>query len=473
MENIINKKSSIHSVIDKISEFMNTPYFSICLVVFQLISYFLGLDIFNIALISLLISFSFLFKKNLNVLLVIFLFMATMISIKHSPGAGGLSNVIKEYYFKPVIFITAIISAAIPVSIAIVKCVVNIVKRRIEFNASFYAIIFLGVGFLFNGLGNSPYNPLNLMYGLFMCFFLTILYFAILPQIEINKENIEKLAKQVAIFIVLPLIEMTYSYIEYAKTGANPFTRSNFVFVGWGNRNTIGMILLISLSILFYKVKYESNKKLKTLYWIENVITIVYLLLTYSRQAYLSLFFLVSLYFFVMLIRAPKEKKVRRTIHLVLWLVGSISYLAIFQFSKIFGGVGIDFNLDNRLPLWIKGLDAYTSNPIFGKGFFFIGGDPFVRINSLIPYFVHNTIIEMFGACGLVGGVTYVMYRFITTYHIYFNMSKEKAYPVMACSIFLIMSLVDIHLFDLLGTAIYIVLFAMAMSKPVKDNEKV
>lgn len=471
MENSNTKNLTLKKVIDNICGFMDTPYFSMALVAIQLTFYFLGLDIFNIVLISLIISFSFIFKKNLNILLTIFLFMATMISVKNSPGFGGhgVDNEIKSYFFKPEIYITAIIFAAIPVSIAIIKAILNFVNKKIEINISFVVTILAGIGFLTNGLFIKPYNPLNLMYGLFMFFFIVILYFAIIPYIEINKENIRNISTQIAIFLLIPLIEVTFSYIRYAMGGNNPFTRDNFVFVGWGNRNTVGMILLVSLPFLFYLLKFEKNKKLKVIFWIENVLVIAAVLLTFSRQTYVFLFFLVTLYFLIILLRSPKERRLKASIHLISWLVGSITYLSIFHFGGIFESIGLKMNLSNRLPLWEKGLNAFRNNPIFGEGFFFIGGDQFVRIESLIPYFVHNTVIEVFGAMGLFGGITYLAYRFVTTYKIFFNMSKEKIYPVMSCSIFVLMSLVDIHIFDLLGTAIYVSLFAMSMSKAKKE----
>ena len=62
-------------IIDKICDFFDTPYFALVVGVIELLFYYLGIDLVTIVVISLVTSFAFLFKKNLNSILVIFLFM--------------------------------------------------------------------------------------------------------------------------------------------------------------------------------------------------------------------------------------------------------------------------------------------------------------------------------------------------------------------------------------------------------------
>ena len=102
-----------------------------------------------------------------------------------------------------------------------------------------------------------------------------------------------------------------------------------------------------------------------------------------------------------------------------------------------------------------------------------MGGDQIIQLTSIMPLSCHNTIFEIMGACGFFGLVAYLFYRTIGFIKAIKAFNKERFYCLLACLMITLMSLVDIHIFDFFGTAIYIMFFALSVSKTKKEKENV
>ena len=154
-------------VISFLCGFMDTPYFAILLVSIELFCFYFGLDLVIIGTISFFISLAFLFKKKLNCVLVIFLFMSSMISIEKSPaGVQPTSDVL--FYFKPPVYIFCIICVSIPALIILCKAFLNIIKKQIRIDTFFVTCIFFAFALSMNGIFIEKTNFLNFMFGFFM-----------------------------------------------------------------------------------------------------------------------------------------------------------------------------------------------------------------------------------------------------------------------------------------------------------------
>lgn len=457
MRNFFNK------AVLKISSFFDTSYFAMMLAGIELLCYYLGLDLVVIVVISLVTSFAFLFKKNLNCLLVIFLFMSTMISLKNSPANEDLfSN--SGYYFQPGVYITCIVFAAIPVGIVIFTAIKNFVQKKISFDKVALSTILVGIAFLLSGSFSKTYNPLNTMFGGFMFFFFVVLFFAVIPYVNIDKNSISIVSKQVAIFLLVPLVEMIVYYIVYFAQG-NEFDYRLYILLGWGNRNTLGMLFTVTLPFLLFLIKYETKKGYKALFGILAVLSITGTVFTFSRQAYLFMFVLITFYLGILLYTANNLTRNKYKRLLFFWCVGIAGLLLACEISGFFESIGMNGVSYSRIGLWLDAVKAFKENMFFGEGFFYNGGDPKVQLASIMPYCCHNTLFQMIGSCGLIGIVTYVFYRIATIKKVMSGITVEKSYPAMACAIIILMSLIDIHLFDLFGSGLYVILLAMSMAK--------
>ncbi|MCR5309400.1 MAG: O-antigen ligase family protein [Bacilli bacterium] len=441
-----------------VSNFMDTPYYAIFLALVSLLSYFLGLDLLNISIISISISFSLLFKKKLNCLLIIFLFMACMISKKHSPVAV-IDNGDREFFYRPSNYIFCIVAASIPVVICIFKSAVNI-KNGDFFSFKLLIVTFLfGLALLTNGLMNEAYNPLNLSFSLFMFFFFVFLFFGIYPQITLNRENIVQISKQVCFFVLTILVECLVFFCTNYEFENGIFM--NF-YLGWGNSNTIGMLLIIAIPFLCKMHNYE-NRAFKIFAIILTFFAIFLSALLLSAQTYLGLAVLAWL---ILFFNWVCKKRCRKSlIILACYTVLAASFCIIFFFVKP-TSVQILVELSNgRIELWKRALLGFKKNIVFGSGFYFNGSDPNINLSSFVPFCVHNTILQMLGSCGLLGMISYGIYRITTIIESVKLLNSENYGIFISLLMILIMSLVDIHIFDFFGTAIYVVLLCMCLSR--------
>lgn len=464
-------KNKARKIIDSISKFMDTMYFALALVGLELFCYYLELDLLIIIVVSLTVTFALLFKKDLNCLFFIFLIMSSMISLGNSPGNSPLKS---YYYFEPGVYITCIFAAAIPVIIATVKGIKNIVKGNFKSPALLITIFALCIALFVNGIFSELYEPLDALFGIFMVFFFGIFFIAIAPQMKINKETIIGISRQITIYALVPIIELSVYYLLTFFEGMN-FESRTLIFLGWGNRNTIGLLFLLCFCFIIALINLETIKPFKIASYVIGVLTILGCIFSFSRQAYVCGGVLTIAYLVYSLIRSNGKKKIIYIASLatvsVCAIVGVIVLCVKGYFQELLLDNLISFG-DGRINLWSKAFDTFKANPIFGGGFYYLGGDPKVQLDNIMPLCCHNTILQMLSACGLVGLAAYLVYRFMTVKIMIKNFDSYKLYPVLGVAVILITSLLDIHLFDLFGSSFYVILLAMAVSSKSEINEK-
>lgn len=465
-------KGKFGFLISKICSFMNSIWFAGLLAIIEIICYYLGLDLIIIAIVSLSITFNYLFNHKLNSILVIFLFMSSMISLKNTPSSNDSFN---NYYFRIEIITLCIIFVSIPVSTVIARFIFNIIRKNIKFDSLFCFTILFGVTLITNGLLTDKYDVLNTVFGIFMFFFFVVLLYASMPSFEINKDSMLGISRQVSFYLLVLILEVLVYYIKFLFSGGVIDDRLD-IFLGWGNRNTLGMLFTVLIPFVFYLLKNEENKKISIFANTVFGLTLLAIIFSFSRQSYLFLFLLITSYLLILIFKSKKEEKTKNVFFLSTWICSIILVLILGEKSGFFDSFGINFIAYTRIYLWIDAIESFNKFPIFGSGFFFLGGDPAVKLNSIMPYCCHNTIFEIMGACGFFGLLTYVLYRIIGIRKIIKNLTDEKAYIFASCSLIVLMSLLDIHLFDFFGSAVYSVLLGMCLSNKqtnLENNDKI
>lgn len=453
------------------SDFMDTAYFGLLLAAVELCCYYLEIDLVSIIVISLFMTFALIFKKNLNCFICLLLFLSTMISLGKSPGNTEVKS---NFYFQPEVYITCIVAASVPIVLVIYRLVKNFAEHKIEYNLMFISTGILCIAFFLNGVFSDTYTPLDAAFGIFMIFFFFCLFYALLPNLEINHDSLIIIAKQVAAFSLVPLIELCVFYIV-SLTGGISFETRSILFLGWGNRNTIGMLLSIAFFFVLFLAIYEKKSSLKKMFIVWIFVVLGGVIASFSRQAYFALI-VAGFAFLVLLFFKTKGKIKIICVSIIGGAVGIVLVgFLILCFTGYFDTLDkeiINGMSDGRITLWEKAIKAFVSYPLFGSGFYFIGGDPKVQLSNVMPYCCHNTVLQMLSACGLFGILCYLFYRFTTVKEIIKNYHPMKLFLIMTVFTILIMSLLDIHIFDLLGSAIYVSLLAAALA-PYKDENKV
>ena len=235
--------------------------------------------------------------------------------------------------------------------------------------------------------------------------------------------------------------------------------------MGWGNNNTIGFLLLIVSPLVLYLIDNSQDKKTKILAIIFIAFVFLGIILTFSRQTYLFFGLFLTFYLIYKLLK-EKNKRVANVILLLFWITSVCSSFFILKYNGFLQSFGLENSetLFHRFDLWKNSLAAFKEHPLLGGGFFFLSGDPAVKLPGIMPLCSHNTFFEFLGATGLVGTICYLFYRFFGLRKVFPILNKEQFYVFVCYMLSVLISLIDIHLFDLFGTAVCTTLFVFSFS---------
>ena len=126
------------------------------------------------------------------------------------------------------------------------------------------------------------------------------------------------------------------------------------------------------------------------------------------------------------------------------------------------------FGDNGRFALWKAGWSHFLKYPVFGSGFYdsFEGDWNFV----LAPYFYHNTLVQMLGACGAAGLLAYLWHRAMTVRLVFRNKTVPKFFLGVCVLGLVLFSLIDVLFFKIYSTIIY-TLILVFMEKGVSKQE--
>jgi O-antigen ligase len=170
------------------------------------------------------------------------------------------------------------------------------------------------------------------------------------------------------------------------------------------NENDLGVILALSIPILFYLLVSQRRTLIKLICWLQLIAGFTAIFLTASRGALLAAVIGLAM-FPLTLSRLPRWQR-PVSLGACAGLVGGAAYLIpptswerIGQFtSEISGGT-----LTHRTVLWAAGLSVFRDHPFLGVGAGAYG--PSILRMVDIPYVAHNTFLSVLVELGIGGGL--------------------------------------------------------------------
>jgi O-antigen ligase len=168
------------------------------------------------------------------------------------------------------------------------------------------------------------------------------------------------------------------------------------------NENDLGLVLALSLPIVFYLLASRRRPLVKALSWLQLVAGFTSILLTASRGALLAA--TPALIMFV-LIAARLPRRQRYTAPIVgVGLIASSAYLVPQStWSRIFT-LGTELStgtLTHRTVLWAAGLETFRDHALLGVGAGAYGPSIQKLVDS--PLVAHNTFLAVLVELGVVG----------------------------------------------------------------------
>lgn len=451
-------KITAYKAPEKFTSALSSRIFPFVTTAVSLLCHYLGLDLVFIYYLALTSVVFLLFADDLTPLISNFLFMSIIVSQKNSPSF--ITNPVNpEFYKSPAVLgqIAAVI--ALLLIVAAFRVAVTVTNKNFKVTPTFYGLCCLSLAFILNGLFSPEYDPMNLLYGVFLSFFFIGIYTILKDNLKGGEKQFENLAYAFIALSISLIIQLVVKYITTEDIIVNGEIRKSALTFGWGIWNTMGMLLTLCIPPAIY---LAGRYKHGYLFFIYGIIITVAAIFSMSRQAMggAALVFIIST---VVLLIYGKNKLANGIITgivavaiIILCAVFSQKILLLFNsvFSTLSGGNG-------RFTLWKDAWNNFLSAPLFGTGFFSNVGAPDFDGLNIIPEMYHNTFMQLFGSCGILGFIAYCVHRVQTVKTFIANINAERIYIAVIILGLLAMNLVDNHLFYFLPTMIYSSLIAL------------
>ena len=413
-----------------------------------------------------------LFADDLSPLMPLFIFCYVTPSPSNNPGSTtdsvfyGASGTFLLIFVLTVVFL-------IFVRIANDR---NMGLKKLFFKKRFmtFGILLLGAAYMLSGILWERYDEFatrNLVFASLQFLSVFLLYFIFSATVDWSRFRVNYL---VCIGIAVGLLvsyELLWVYANNEIIIDGVINRRH-IETGWGIRNNIGAIITLAIPFPFY----FATKKLFPAPWILiGCALFVGAILSCSRASALCAIGIFGLSYLIMLVNA--RNKFGAYFTTVVLLVGLVVFVVIFweEIVKLFSGImkiyeyvdgDLVVNDQDRIENYKLGIKAFLDQPIFGKTFYPTDADIYdaATLDSFSSFFPprwHNTIIQMLASCGLVGIIAYAIHRLSTVVVLVKRRSLVNVTIGLSILVFLLMSLLDCHFFNIGPTLFYSTMLAV------------
>lgn len=471
MENVFAKikRSKASGIAKKV---LSSKFFPFTTAAVLLLCYYLGWDIVAIYYIGIVSLLMLLLLDDITPVISQFIFINLVTSLKNTPESSVEGP---AYYAQTAILAQIIVIALLVIAALVYRLVMCCVKKQFRLTPVFYGICALSLAFLANGIGSEYYTPKNLLFGCIMSALILGLYTVIKDNIVTDKNFFEKIAYGFIALSVLLLIELTVAYATYENLFVDGVINRGSLFFGWGGYNHYGLLIVMCLPSAVY---LAGRSKYGYLFTVYSLLIFAASVLCCSRQAIVVALAVFPVCLITLLIKG--KYRIHNIIIVSLAAVAGIVLICIYreEFVKSVQAVFDNFIVDGELngsgrwKLWKEAINFFERYPVFGAGFY-IDYD-YGMSAMFLPPTCHNTILEIMSTCGFVGLAAYLCHRVQTVICFLKNITIDRAFIALTISVLLLMSLLDMHIFNIFPTIIYACLLsALEKSAGITETEEI
>lgn len=454
---------------EKFKKALSSRVFPFVTAALSLLCHYLGWDLVFIYYLAFTSVAFMLFADDLTPLIANFLFMSVVVSQINSPSYL-MKGAHPEFYTSPAVLAQFAAAVTLAVAVMAYRIAVTVKNKSFKITPAFYGLCALSFIFILNGLFSENYNPLSLLYGVFLAFFFLGIYTLLKDNLKGGKKQFENLSFAFVAFSITLIIQLAVKYATTENIIVNGVINKEALVFGWGIWNTMGMLLTLCIAPVVYLAgRYRHGY----LFFIYAIIVTAAAIFSMSRQAMggATLVFVISA---VVLLVYGKNKLANGIITgvialalIVVCIVFRQKILTLFDsvFATLKGGNG-------RFMLWEQAWKNFLSAPLLGTGFFSNVTAPNFDGLEIVPEMYHNTVMQLLGACGILGFAAYAVHRTQTIKSFIANVNEERTYIAVLILGLLAMNLVDNHLFYLLPTLIYTSMIALLEATKTREKPK-
>ncbi len=307
-------------------------------------------------------------------------------------------------------------------------------------------IIFYAICLLFGGLFSSGYNIIDFAISALIAFTIAPFYFFFAATLKKEDINYEYICKAFVINGIALLCQLAVFYVKNYNSDDVLLELNNYAWkgkmqFGWGISNTMGMYFafLIPPSFYFALKKGQAIKSflLAGLFMIGTFLTLCRSGMLLGAASFAACAILCC-------IRGENKPANAMCSALCLVLAGGVLAIVLSGYSSIKEFLIKASKDAGRFKTWENAFALFVKNPVFGAGFLGFYREYSGQKFTFFTSFSHNTIVQMFCACGSFGILSYAYHRFQTV-----KLFAHKLTPIRALFLIQILALLGMGMLDI------------------------
>ena len=445
-------------VMGKILAFFDSEWFPVVYAALTLLCSFVGFEIAFFVLTALLIWFVTLFGRDSKPLLAIIVLFIYAISQRHTPQPPYNS----EYLYGTPFLATVGTIAVISLGVLVFRLIAypstgNVFRGKPMARWGLFA---LAAALILNGVFYADYTFSNLLLGVVIAFSFLFFYIYFYHTLEWKDTTAVSIARILALacgVIVLQLVEL-YLFDGVIVDGS---IDKGKIVLGWGMSNNAGGMLAMFTPALFYLAYKEKHG---WIYYLLGLVSFFGVVMTCSRTSVLVGAVAVLACIVLLAIRGRNVRAIRiadivlAVCVIVFCIIFRAKILELFQYY-----IDRGFDDSGRFEIYLNGMKRFLEAPIFGVGFYTpIAPDWSYEIeNWLFPDMYHNTYVQLFASCGIVGVLAYTFHLGQGLVLCFRKFTPERLFYFIVLLVLTGISMGDNHIFHVFPAIVYSMLFAL------------
>ena len=441
-----------------VQAFYGGAWYPVFVVALALLGHVTGLDVAFIAAIlfslvpALLLCDDFRFA-TMPILGVLF----TVSTKDYTPYDNGYA----ERFFHPVtLTLIAVVGTAVVSSL-----IFFLIRNRKNCNPLPKKGVWLGLavlcaGMIFNGAFSANHEWMDQVYALLFALAVLAVYFLFALYMRFDRTGVDYTMYCFLLAGILICAELICAYFKSVRITDGSIDKGSVV-LGWGIWTAIGGMLAFLMPVSFY---FAASHRRGWLFFGIGLMEYLCVFLSQSRGALLFGTLGLAICMICLLLKGQNRKQ-NRILILGMAVLGVCGVLVLWDklFAMAQNLLNSGLGDNGRFEIWGIAWSNFLKNPVFGSGFYDSFVDPAFE-HSFDPYLYHNTVLQMLGACGLVGFAAYLFHRVQTVRLIVKKPNLQKIFLGIALLTFLLFNLLDVLFFKFYPSFFY-ALMLLCMEK--------
>lgn len=430
------------------SEFFVSDYFPFAVAAITVIGYISGAELYlNLALLG-SVAVGVAINRSLIPLVPVASMMLFSVSPKNSPE----SHFGSEYYKNPTVIVALAIGglAVIAVGIAVIVRKGDASRLKLGKMPMLRGSLLFAASLTLGGALSGEWEAENLWYGglLVLCNFAVFYLFYLGLRGEGSERIIRSLCTTAAATALTLAAELGHLYLMSDSLIVGGKIIKEQVLFGWGMWTMAGQFMAVCIPLCFLGAMRRERWQI---FLISATLAAVGAVFTLSRGA-LLIGGAVYICSFLIACRHGKNRKAMRRALAVISAVALVLFVLLRReiVAALSDYLERGFSDNGRFELWRHGMLAFLENPLLGKGIFGLQREldsGTAEGFTFYPRMMHNTAVQLLGSSGIIGLISYAIYRAQSLAPFIRRPSVEKIMMLLTILVVLLGSLIDNFIF--------------------------